>query len=207
MDTELRNTLRFLQNENLRLKEENQTLRQSITELHNMLDALRKLQEVSTAIDAQTDVRMLLDRILRSALNSIGANDGSLLLLDKETEELVFVVVHGEARESLAGYRIPSGTGIAGWVAQHAKPAVVPDAQLDPRFSFEVDQALQFQTRSMVCVPIVYEGDVLGVIQALNKRHGEKFNKPALSLLGVVAQLAATAINKAEMVFMAAEQA
>jgi sigma-B regulation protein RsbU (phosphoserine phosphatase) len=101
-------------------------------------------------------------------------------------------------RDSLMGHRMPIGTGIAGWVAQNAQPTIIPNARLDPRFSADVDQSFQFQTRSMLCVPIVADGKVLGVIQALNKADGQEFKRGDLTLMGVVSQLAATAIAKAE---------
>jgi sigma-B regulation protein RsbU (phosphoserine phosphatase) len=137
----------------------------------------------------------LLDRILESALASISAKDGSLLLVDEETDELAFVVVLGDVREMLAGHRMALGEGIAGWVAANREPVMIGDAHFDPRFSPAVDRDFDFRTNSMLCVPIIYADNVLGVIQALNKMDGEDFNEGDLALLGVVAQLAAAAIT------------
>jgi GAF domain-containing protein len=198
MSDEISDPLRYLQSENIRLKDENKVLRQEVAMLNDVLEALRALQEVSATINADTDVLYLLDHILQSALASIGASDGSLLLTDEETNELVFVVVHGAVRGTLAGHRLPPGTGIAGWVAQHGTPVIAQNAHLDPRFSPEVDQVFHFQTRSIVTVPIIYGQRVLGIIQALNKVNGMVFTQADLTLLGVVAQLAAAAMSKAE---------
>ena len=99
------------------------------------------------------------------------------------------------------------GTGIAGWVAQHGEPAVIQNARLDPRFSEQVDQSFHFHTHSMICVPIVSGAKVLGVIQALNKANNDEFNRTDLTLLGVVAQLAATAMTKAEAAMLTEESA
>ena len=109
-----------------------------------------------------------------------------------------FVVVHGSVRDKLSGYRIPIGEGIAGWVAQEGEPVIIHDVYLDHRFSMRIDQSLNFITRSMVCVPIIWQGMVRGVIQGLNKEDGEEFLQSDLTLLGVVSQLAASAIGKAE---------
>lgn len=196
--TEIRETLRFLQQENVRLHKENQQLHDEVLGLRDVLDALRSLQDISAAINANTDVLQLLDRILQAALASISASDGSLLLVDHESDELVFVVVYGAVRDSLMGYRMPMGSGIAGWVAQNAEPTLIPNVRRDPRFSEDVDQSFQFHTRSMLCVPIITDGKVLGVVQALNKADGAEFNRADLTLMGVVSQLAATAIVKAE---------
>src|SRR5574341_1066571 len=116
-------------------------------------EALRALQDVSASVTSNTSVIGLLDRILQAALTSIQATAGSLLLLD-DNGELVFTVVHGDIREELTNYRLPPGTGIAGWVAQNLEPVIIADARLDPRFSPIVDDLFHFETHTMMCVPI-----------------------------------------------------
>lgn len=207
MSIELRETLRFLQHENVRLQKENKELAEEVETLRDVLDALRDLQDITATIDVNTNVLHLLERILQSALISIRASDGSLLLVDDETEELAFVVVYGAVRDTLRGHRMPIGTGIAGWVAQHAEPAIIQNVRLDPRFSEDIDESFHFQTHSMICVPIIHGSKVLGVIQALNKANNEEFNKTDLTLVGVVAQLAGTAIAKAEAAVLTEERA
>ncbi len=192
------NPQRLLQFENKRLKQENEDLQAQVQILNDVLDALRALQEVSAHIDANTDVLGLLDRILAAALTSIGSTDGSLMLIDNEGNELVFVVVHGAVRHTLLNHRIPIGEGIAGWVAQNGRSVMIPNARIDPRFSASVDRDFSFQTRSLLCVPITFGQRTMGVIQAINKINGEEFNRGDLALLGVVAQLAATAMSRAE---------
>lgn len=195
MSSDFRELLRFVQLQNVQLKADNEALEREVQMLRNVLDALRALQEVATSVTEQTNVMGLLDRILGSALASIDTNAGSLLLVDEETNELVFVVVFGDVREKLTGYRMAMGEGIAGWVASNREPVIADDAHFDPRFSPIIDRDFDFRTHSMLCVPIVYADNVLGVIQALNKLDGEEFNEGDLALLGVVAQLAAAAIT------------
>ena len=195
MSNDFRELLRFVQLQNVQLKADNEALEREVLMLREVLDALRALQEVAASVTEQTNVMGLLDRILASALASIGAGAGSLLLVDEETDELVFVVVLGDVREVLAGHRMSLGEGIAGWVAANREPVMVEDAHFDARFSPAVDQDFDFRTHSMLCVPIIYADNVLGVIQVLNKLDGEEFNEGDLALLGVVAQLAAAAIT------------
>ena len=195
--------VRLLQMENTHLKAENEDLREEADKLRKAFTALRTLQELSISIDENTDVITLVDHILESCLIAIGSGDGSLLLVDEETNELAFVVVQGQAREQLTGHRISLGTGIAGWVAKHGRHVIVPNVNLDPRFSSTVDQEFAFKTRSILCVPLIIAGKVIGVIQAINKKNGKEFDDDDLTLLSVVAQLAAIAISKAEEIFMA----
>ncbi|VAW30697.1 hypothetical protein MNBD_CHLOROFLEXI01-91 [hydrothermal vent metagenome] len=207
MSSQIRGTTHFLQQENIRLQKENERLQQEVVRLRLILRNLGNLNQMALSIHPDTNIIMLLDQILRAALDSIQAGDGSLMLVDDETQELSFVVVHGSVREQLIGHRIPLGVGIAGWVAQHAEAIIVPNVQTDPRFSPKTDQAFQFRTRSMLCVPIVFNGRVLGVIQALNKTTRKEFVHADLLMLNVVSQLAAAAIARAEAVLLSEDRA
>ena len=198
MSDDLREMLRFVQNQNLTLRDENTGLHDELASLQEILDILLTMQDMSMSVTTHTDALTLLDRILQAALECIGASDGSLILIDQETNELVFVVVHGEVRDSLAGYRLPVGEGIAGWVAANGEPVRIADVGLDPRFSLAVDRTFEFNTRSMLCVPMVCGGRVVGVIEALNKEGDSEFIDAELSLLGIVARLAAATIHRAE---------
>lgn len=191
-------TLRFLQNEVGRLRDEKRELRDELNLLRTSLRALSGLQDVVERLTAGTDLVAFLDEVLASALAVVGANDGSLLLQDEATGELVFVVVRGQARTQLTGYRLPRGQGIAGWVAENKKPTLVRDARQDPRFSSQVDEGFDFQTTSLACVPLVDRNRVLGVIEAVNKTKEREFTPEDHDLLKLVAQLATLAIVRAE---------
>ena len=200
MTSDLREPIRFLQLENARLTEENRDLREEVETLRQVLDAMIVLQDLSNSITSKTNILGLLDRILESSLKAINASAGSLILIDEDSQDLVFTVVHGSARETLVNYRLPRGTGIAGWVAQHVEPVVIPNARLDPRFSWTVDNLFHFETRTMMCVPIATSNRVVGVLTALNKNNNKEFTSIDLALFAVVAQLAATAMERAEYV-------
>lgn len=190
--------MRMLQQEVHRLRDENQELKDELSFLRASMRGLMALQEIITRLTPHTDVIVLLDDVLASALTAVGASDGSLLLVDEETDELVFAVVHGAARESLTGFRLALGEGIAGWVAQNHKPVVLEDVRSDPRFSSRVDETFGFQTRSMASVPLLDDSRVLGVIEAVNKEFERSFTEQDQSLLQLVAHLAANAIARAE---------
>jgi GAF domain-containing protein len=191
-------TLRFLQNEVGRLRDENRELKDELELLRSSLRALGGLQEVVERLNAGTDLITFLDKVLASVLAVVGANDGSLLLQDETSGELVFVVVHGKARSRLTGYRLPPGQGIAGWVAENRKPLLVRDVRQDPRFSPQVDEIFEFQTTSLACVPLVDKNRVLGVIEAVNKTKEREFTPEDHDLLRLVAQLATLALVRAE---------
>lgn len=200
-------SLRFTKSEAARLANENTELQAELKALRQSVRALSTLYFVSQHITPEVDVMQLLGDILDTALAVLKATDGSLMLTDEETGELVFTVVRGSAADRLIGYRLPAGTGIAGWVAQHREPQNVRDVRLDPRFYPRVDEAFGFNTRSMVCVPVnLDDGRVLGVVSVLNKVSDKEFTQEDLDLILVVAQLAATAMRRAERAIETAER-
>ncbi len=94
----------------------------------------------------------------------------SLLLMEENSGRLKFEIVMGVDVAKLDNVYIEAGEGIAGWVCQSGKPAVVTDVKKDPRFSDRLDQILGFTTRSIVCVPLVNQNSrVIGVIELINK--------------------------------------
>jgi sigma-B regulation protein RsbU (phosphoserine phosphatase) len=200
-------SLRFLQDEAVRLAQENSTLRLDVRALRQSVRALASVYHVSQNITPEVDVLMLLSEILDSALAVLKANDGALLLTDEDSGDLVYTVVRGGAADRLVGHRLPRGGGIAGWVAQHRQPQLIRDVRGDPRFYSQVDEAFGFNTRSVVCVPVLLDdGRVLGVIEALNKAGDRDFTQDDLNLFLVVAALAATALRRAERAIEMAER-
>ena len=191
--------VRFLKEEAKRFADENRELRDELRALRESVHALSSLYYLSQALTAETDVFKLLSDILDTSMAVLKASDGSLMLSDETSGELVFAVVRGTAAESLQGYRMPAGQGIAGSVATSHRPEIVMDVRRDPRFYSLVDETIGFKTRSMVCVPLVLDtGRVLGVIQILNKVSDREFTQDDLDLMLVVAQLSVTAMHRAE---------
>jgi GAF domain-containing protein len=187
--------LRFLQQENMRLQEENKALREDSLAFHRYLEALQDLCLATQRITSEENLFNLLDQILHNAMGVLRADDGSLLLLDEETDELVFVLVHGNIRNQMRGYRIKSDTGVAGWVATQREPLILSNPRQDNRFSLAIDEAFSFVTRSILCVPMIARGKLIGVIELLNKRDDE-FSEADATLLLILGQVAAIALEE-----------
>jgi len=189
-------TLRFVQQENSRLKEENEALRSENVALKGYVKALEELQRATQEIVSEENLFDLLDKILYSAMNVLKAENGSLLLLDEDTSELVFALVHGDIQQELRGYRIPGNEGIAGWVASQAEPLIVNNPRQDRRFSSHIDTRFDFSTRSIICVPMMTRDKMVGVIELLNKQDNEAFIETDTNLLSILAQVAAAALEE-----------
>jgi GAF domain-containing protein len=187
--------IRFLQQENARLQDENKALQEKNQDLHHYINALEDLHWAAQRITSEENLIDLLDQILYHAMAVISAEDGSLLLLDEETDELVFAVVHGDIRGQLRGYRIGGDIGIAGWVATEGEALIVNNPRQDWRFSPQIDEAFGFVTRSILCVPMITRGKLVGVIELLNKYNGTEFTEPDATLLSILGHVAATALD------------
>ncbi|MBN1581083.1 MAG: GAF domain-containing protein, partial [Anaerolineae bacterium] len=185
-------TVRFLQDENQRLQDSNEELREENTTLRECLKSVRGLQQVIANLNTREQLQPLLDRILYEALRVVDAADGSLVLVDHETEELVFVLVRGALKEKLQGHRMSLDTGIAGWVATHREPVISNETDQDDRFSATIDRTFQFRTQSLACVPLISRGLVLGVIEVINKFSGHPFDSRDMDMLMTLAPIAAT---------------
>jgi diguanylate cyclase (GGDEF)-like protein len=121
----------------------------------------------------------------------------SVLLRDQTTGELYFQTAVGAGSEKLLGLRIRRGEGIAGWVAEHNAPLLVPDVHKDPRFASRFDKASRFHTKSILCVPLTFKGLTLGVIELVNGEGDPAFAEEDLRILATVAEFSAIAIENA----------
>jgi two-component sensor histidine kinase len=99
----------------------------------------------------------------------------------------------------LLDIRIPPGKGIAGWVAQHGKPLLIPNVGEDPRFYPGVDKMTGFETTSILCVPLKAKTKLIGVLEVMNKLNGNSFNEEDSLLLCIYAYQAAMAIENARL--------
>jgi len=137
----------------------------------------------------------LLRSIVEVARAIFGAKASSILLHDPATDELVFAAVAGEGSSSLVGTRIPSETGIAGWVLQSHTPLVLEDVRSDPRFAHDVAETTGYVPHGLMAVPLVYEERTLGVLQVLDRPHRSQFSLQEIELLGLFGSQAAVAID------------
>jgi signal transduction histidine kinase len=112
--------------------------------------------------------------------------------------ELVFAATTGAGAEQLLGTRLSGMTGIAGWVMQEKQPALVGDAQNDPRFERRVDADTGMTTHSLIAMPLISKGEAMGVVEVVNKMSGA-FDQHDVEVLKVLTSSAAVAIENARL--------
>ena len=189
--------VRFLQQECTRLKDENQVMVEEVNALRRYVRALQEFQATIQGFTPEQDVLALLDETMVYALDLLEAEDGSLMLIDEDADEMVFVLVHGAVRQMLEGYRFDRHLGIAGQVVESGEATVINDVRGVPYFLPEIDERFGFVTQSLVAVPLIARGRALGVLEVLNKRSDDGFTEDDASVLSVLATLAALALDYA----------
>lgn len=169
-------------------------LRQCLRQRERELEAVRRITSV---LRPNTSLDDLIRDTLQTAVETVGASAGSILLHDPERDELVFRYVMGEKSGLLTGWRMPTTQGVVGRIFHSGVAEITPDALADPGHFRGVDDESGFQTRNMVTVPLTSsEGRRIGVMQILNKTRGI-FADTDRAVLEILSSQAATAIETA----------
>ena len=179
-------TANLLQRENTRLQDANKALQSEVVSLREFVRAVSDLYEAANHFQDDSQLYPLLSRVFKQAMQLCNAPDGSLSLLDDETNELVFIIVQGKLSEQMLNYRMPATEGIVGWVMQNREPALVRNVKTDPRFSNRSDQTFMFNTQSILAVPLLGEGKIFGVVELLNQPGDVPFSEADLALVNLL---------------------
>jgi GAF domain-containing protein len=139
--------------------------------------------------------RALLQATVEVARGIFFAKASSVLLYDEETDELVFEAVAGEGSDVLVGQRLPSSTGIGGWVLVTRQPIVLDDVSQDPRFAKDAAQRTGYVPKGLMCVPLLHEEEPLGVLYVLDRPQQARFSLEEMELLGLFGNQAAIALD------------
>jgi GAF domain-containing protein len=142
---------------------------------------------------AEGQHRALLRSIVEVARSMFAAAASSIVLLDEETDELVFEAVAGEGEDTLVGQRFPSSKGISGWVLNTRQPLVIDDVSHDPRHARDVAEQTGYVPEGLMAVPLLHEERALGVLSVLDRQTA--FSLAEMDLLGMFANQAAIALD------------
>jgi GAF domain-containing protein len=159
---------------------------------------LERLLEISGLLNSTLKLEDLLQTIMSSAADLLGAETSSLFLLDEEANELTVEVATGAPAAEVLKQRVPAGEGIAGWVVQRGEPVIVADAKSDPRFYGGVDEQTGFETKNILAAPMTTRERTIGVIEVINKREGA-FDEDDQKLATALANHAAIAVDNARL--------
>ena len=160
---------------------------------------LERLLEVGRNLSAMLDLEPLLQTIIDAAADLTYSQEASILLYNEETEDLEFVAAPWFKRDRMKEIRVPLDKSISGQVFTYGEPILVEDASNDPRIFRDVDTHSDFDTRSILVVPMKIKGETTGVLSAVNKLGDQTYMEDDIHILETLASQAAIAIHNANL--------
>ena len=166
-------------------------------------DRLQLLYDVAHSVTTFTDLDPLLRFATQRARELLEAEGCAVLLLDEQRRRLFFPVPsQAVSRDAVYGaldeISFPAHVGVAGWVLNQDRPALVEDAASDSRFYPGIDQATGITTRAILCAPLRTRGGNIGVVELINPVRG-RFAAADLAFLEAIAADLAVACEKARL--------
>ncbi|HEX3051668.1 MAG TPA: GAF domain-containing protein, partial [Aggregatilineaceae bacterium] len=162
---------------------------------------LNRLVEASLVINSTLDLRVLLELIMDHAAEITGAESASIMLYDRNSNELHFVASTSSSpvAKDLLKIPVPLDGSLAGTILRENRAIVLDDVASDPRHYRQADNQSGFETRSLIGVPMRFRDQSIGVLEAVNKREGKWSDDDRRSLL-ILASQAAVAITNSRLV-------
>ncbi|MEM7332153.1 MAG: GAF domain-containing sensor histidine kinase [Chloroflexota bacterium] len=160
---------------------------------------LVRMVEISRVLNSTTNLDQLLSSIINEAADLINTEAASILLLDPNTRQLHFKASSNDIPEQMADMPVSLDDSIAGAIFTENRLMHIPDVTKDGRWNQNVDEAIEFKTKSILGVPMHnVDQKPVGVLEAINKQGGA-FTKQDAAMLTVLADIAGVAVEKARL--------
>lgn len=174
-----------------------QELQQELDWIRELVFQRSRLLEISVTLNSTLELNRLLQFIMDSTADLVNSEGASILLIDENTKDLFFAAATGSDPQELRKIPVPMEGSIAGTIFRTNQPLIINEVARDPRH-FDVEERTKLPTRSLAGVPMRIRDEVIGVLEAINKRNGA-FEQADLETLGIIASQAAVAINNARL--------
>jgi signal transduction histidine kinase len=159
----------------------------------------QRIIEISQQLTSTLDLRSLLRKIISAATELTQTEAASIMLMDQATGALRFEIATNIDPSDMEDIIVSLEDSIAGWIFTHGEPRVIDDVRRESTWSPNVDQTIEFQTRSLLGVPMRTHNRVIGVLEALNKIDNVPFSDDDIQTLTILAGQAAIAIENARL--------
>ncbi len=153
---------------------------------------LARLLQISRRLSSTLRLDDLLSLVMDVATELTQTETASILLVDRSTGQLHFAAsTRGKVLQDIV---VPLDNSIAGWVVRHGRSLILDDVQTDERFYANVDENLEFVTKSMLAVPLVTGQGVIGALEVINKQGDADYTSQDVALMEALASQSAVAI-------------
>ncbi len=163
------------------------------------IDHLERLLEVVRGLTTAPDLQAFLQTIISEATELTSSELASILEYDETAEELRFLAMQWFERDLLRPVGVPLEGSAAGWVFRKGQPLIIQNVKVDKRHFNVIDRMTNHETQSLVAVPLMVRGEVVGVLEALNKKDDAHYTEEDLTLLETLGALAAQAMQNMDL--------
>jgi signal transduction histidine kinase len=160
---------------------------------------VKRLLEISRSMCVSLELEPFLHSLIAAAGELTDSETASILILDESKEQLRFLALPWFHRDRLKSIKVPLQTSIAGWAFESGKPAIIHDTATEPRHFKGADQAADFITLSLMAIPIIFQGEKLGVFEVVNKSGNAHYTEEDLTILETLAAHAAISIQNSRL--------
>jgi len=155
--------------------------------------------EIQPIHEGEKGMEEVVNFVMDLAMEKIAAESGSILFADTTGSELYFAAARGPKANEIMDFRVPMGEGIVGFCSKEGVSLAVSDAQNDPRFYEEISESIGYETDSLLCSPIQYEGRVYGAIELINRADSSTFTSDEMNALSYIGGQLAEYVNRVVM--------
>jgi sigma-B regulation protein RsbU (phosphoserine phosphatase) len=171
--------------------------------LKTAVEELSVLNDIATAVGSASSLEHIIELIVHKCIKHLKVEQATITLLDARREQAPFrTIIRGaDTSSEILPYRLDAE--LTGWMLKNEKPLIVNDLQSDPRFQMK-DRGAGL-IRSVLSVPLLLKGRMIGLLNLFNKRTDGGFSEADARLLGIIATQSAQVIEHARL--FAEEQA
>jgi len=155
---------------------------------------LKNLSDVVRSID---DPQEVMNQVVRLTTRLLNVSKCSLMMIEEDGVSLRIRAADGLPPEVIENYRGRVGDGISGYVAKTGKPLLIEDVETHPLFARKSKE--KYTTKSLLSVPLIFQDNILGVLNVNNRNDGGIFKRSDELLLSTLANFIVIAIHKAQM--------
>lgn len=157
---------------------------------------LAAVREISRAIARARDLDDTLDLITRRTTEVMRMESCSIYLYNKTRDKLVLAATTGLKKEGIGEIYLPHGAGLTGWAAEYRQSVAITNAFKDPRF-YRIIGSGESKFPSLMAQPLISQNKVIGAVNVQTVTP-HKFTQDEIELFGIITELAAIALEKAQ---------
>jgi len=172
------------------------SVKSELDRLKSAVNELTILNDLALAASLSLEVDKVLDTIVEKTRKAVNAEQGSILLVTSKSDApLQTLIRQADQSQIMTGYKV--GIPISGWVLKYRQPLIIADLSKDERFKVNPEEARHIRT--VLCVPIMFKSELLGVLIMANKKSGGAFTKDDLRLLTIMAAQSGQLIRNSQL--------